>query len=128
MRQLVRRILVSLFIVSFVASGAAWAACIDLPIGLASTSSSHHHAGLDNHGDRHHENGDENAAKSDQAPVSHSHGLVKCCSMAPVFNLAPEFMARSIDFPRSAVAFGFVQRGMIGHIVALEPGIPKPIV
>jgi hypothetical protein len=126
MREFVRRILVSIFIAAFVVSGAAWAACIDLPVGPASTSSSHHHAGMGGHGDRH--IGEENTVTSDQGPVSHGHGIVvKCCSMAPVFSLPPELAVRSIDFPRLAAAFRFVQRGMVGHIVALEPGIPKSI-
>lgn len=130
MREFARRVSVFLFIVAFVFSGAAWAACVDLPVAPASGTTvfiGHDHAG--GHNGRHLVTGEENADASDQGPATHGHGaVVKCCSMAPVFNLAPDLVVRPVAFSRPAAVFRFVQRGMIGHIVALEPGIPKSIV
>jgi hypothetical protein len=130
MRLVIYRILVCFFVASFVFSGAAWAACIDLPVTPASGSTSfigHDHIG--GHSGRHHPTNEENAGSSDQGPATHGHGVaVKCCSMAPIFSLAPGLLTRAVEFPRVDVSFRFAQREMVGHIVALEPGIPKFIV
>lgn len=136
MRETMRRIFVTLLAVAFVFSGVAWAACIEQPQSLAgaetvllmSANQVHSHSVFTNHSSQAENDNLTSTSNNDSLP---DHGLapvVKCCSMAPAFSLSSELAARPVDFPRSVVAFRFVQRGMAGNIVALEPGIPKPIV
>jgi len=131
MRDVIRRIGVCLFVVAFVFSGATWAACIELPVTPAAViSASHdHHAGAADHSDYLHMGGGQTAAAPDHSPVSdHDHAVVvKCCSMAPTFSLSPNLLATSFSFSGTAISFPVIRRDLTGFIVALEPGIPKPI-
>lgn len=131
MREVVRRVCVCLFVVSFVFSGATWAACIDLPAAVApaATAHSHHHADAAGQGARHHD-ADHHATAPDQGPpADHGHGIVvKCCSMAPVFSLAPNLSATPVTFSGAVISFRLARRDLTGFIAVLDPGIPKPIV
>lgn len=131
MRQLARRISVCLLVVAFVFSGAAWAACIELPVVVAPPLSVGHHSTVvaDSGSDLNSGDG-QVAVAPGQVPVpGHDHASgVKCCSMAPVVNLTPNLKATSVHFSCAAMSFRVIQRDLTGFIVALEPGIPKPIV
>lgn len=126
MRDVIRRIGVYLFVVTFVLSGATWAACIDLPAPAVAAAHSQH-AAADDHSAHRHGGGGHLAAVPDQAP-SHDHGPIKCCSMAPVFSLSPNLSDSPVKFVGAALGFHYAERYLTGHIVALEPGIPKTIV
>lgn len=132
MRQIARRISVCLLVVAFVFSGAAWAACIELPVVVATSVSVGHHSTVvaDSGSDLNSGEGQQDAVAPGQVPVpGHDHASgVKCCSMAPVVNLTPNLKATSVQFPCAVMSFRVIQRNLTGFIVALEPGIPKPIV
>ncbi|MEP7031997.1 MAG: hypothetical protein ABI830_13760, partial [Pseudolabrys sp.] len=87
----------------------------------------HQLATADDHAAHRHGGGGHLAALPDQAP-SHDHGSIKCCSMAPVFSLSPNLSDSPVKFTGAALVFQFAERHLTGHIVALEPGIPKTIV
>jgi hypothetical protein len=132
MRDVVRRICVCLFVVSFVFSGATWAACFDCPAAQASAApaaAAHDHRHAADHATHHHA-GSEQAAVADQIPPGgHDHAhTVKCCSMVPAFSLAPSLSTSPVIFSGALISFRVAQRDLTGFIVALEPGIPKPIV
>ena len=127
----IRRAFVCFLMVAFVFSGAAWAACIELPATPAAVTASHeHHAGAADHSDHRHIGGEQTAAAPDHGPVSdHDHAVVvKCCSLAPVVSLSPNLSASPVSFSGAVISFHITQRDLTGFVAALDPGIPKPIV
>ena len=133
MGAVIRRICVSLLVVSFVFSGATWAACIDYPVAessAASVVSAHdHHAAAAGHDVHHHADRDKFAGSDQEPPANFSHAhAAKCCSMVPAFSLAPNLSVTPAMFSVVPVSFHIEQRDLAGVIVSLDPGIPIRIV
>lgn len=116
---------------SFVFNGAASRAWIDLPVALAATAQDHHGASVAAGHDAHSGQFGANAiaAAPDQSQ-DHEHvdSCLKCCNMCNVANVLPGFVAKPVTFSYAAVAFRMGQRNLVGHLVALDPDIPKAII
>jgi hypothetical protein len=117
-----------MFVVSFVFSGVAWAACIDLPVaqGAASSGVATHMAVAADHDAHHHGNLTQTAAIPDQDPAAdHDYSpAVKHCSTIPAVNLTADLSAWSVTFSGALISFRVAQRDLIGFVASLDPGIP----
>lgn len=59
----------------------------------------------------------------------HANGSSKCCTMCVAFdNLTPAFVATVSQFHYRAIFFKIGRQDLAGHLVALDPDIPKTIV
>lgn len=67
------------------------------------------------------------AADHDQAPA-HSHGGLTCCGICNVANVVPDVAAIPVTFSYAPVTFQMGQHDLAGHLVALDPDIPKSLV
>ena len=67
------------------------------------------------------------AADHDQAPA-HSHDGLKCCGICNVANVIPAVPAIPVTFSYAVVTFYMGQHDLVGHLVALDPDIPKSLV
>jgi hypothetical protein len=63
----------------------------------------------------------------DQTPA-HSHSGVRCCGICNVASLLPNVAATPVTFSYAAITFHTNQHDLVGHLVALDPGIPKTVV
>jgi len=140
MHQGLRRIFVCLLALAFLLSGATWRNCIDASVAQAApvvAAPDHQH---DHYGPKHgfmstaeatHDHGGHvtTAAKSDQGQLpANDHACLKCCSMCTVTGLTPGISTTPAVISTSVISFRLGQRNLVGHAVALDPGIPKPIV
>lgn len=133
MGDVIRCICVSLLVVSFVFSGAAWASCIDLHLahasGTAATAAHDHHTPAVDHStdDR---ADSEQVNTADPGPLDdHDHApSIKCCSAIPAFSLTADIPASPATFSGALISFRTAQRDLIGFVASLDPGIPINIV
>jgi hypothetical protein len=122
------RLTIWLIAVVFAFNGAASLAWIDLPAAPALTVDSHYGAAVAVWDDAHSYDvdGDVIAAVPD-----HGHATQhadKCCVTCSVASVVPDAAVTAITFSCAAVAFHTRQRDLVGHLVALDPDIPKTIV
>ena len=80
-------------------------------------------------GHHHAQSGDATAALG-KAPVhDHAGGDTKCCTLCITFdNVVHAFTANASLFRHRIVDFKIDRQLLIGHLVALDPDIPKTIV
>lgn len=126
MRRLLLRSLVALLAVALVASGATAQQCFAATAHqMAAAAETAHHAMHADHA-MHAAHGHMATHKDDRgAPDKHEHSALNCCTMCttPTVLAASPFGAAvlsvtTIDFPRAT-------HGFTGHIVLVDPGIPK---
>lgn len=130
MRHGVRQLIVYLTAAFFVLNGVA------LHAYTKATAAQTHHStvsGANYAAASHvHRAGDGGDVAKEFAPrQSHDHldPGEKCCSMCVVFaSVMPESSANSLRFAYADVAFLLIKRELAGHLVALDPDIPKAIV
>ena len=56
------------------------------------------------------------------------HDHLKCCVACNLVSLVPNVAAIPVAFSYTNTAFDAAQHELVGHLVALDPGIPKPLV
>ena len=56
------------------------------------------------------------------------HDHLKCCGTCNVVSLAPKVDVMPATFSYRAVSFRMTKHDLVGHLVALDPDIPKSIV
>jgi hypothetical protein len=116
-----------LIAVAFVFNGAASGAWIDLPMAPALAAHDHHGAMAAAGHDEH--SGEVVAAVTDHGQAyDYAHNHLKCCGICYVANLTPDVIAVVVTFSYSDVTFRMAKHDLVGHLVALDPDIPKTIV
>ena len=147
----VRRLFICLLAAAFVVSGAATRAWIALPAALAAQPSvvahaaghavaenhdgapAHDHTAHASHAaaaghNADHAAGDAVAAVADQETGDHVDDCLKCCSMCNVTSFVPGLAATPVTFSYADIAFPVKENALVGHLVALDPDIPKAVV
>jgi hypothetical protein len=122
----VYRLGIWLIAVAFVFNGATSYAKFDLPVAPGLVAHGHDSAQPVCHDahSNHTGNNTVTAADHDQA-AAHSHSNLQCCGICSVASVLPDVVAIAVPFSYAAVMFYTGQRDLIGHFVALDPGIPK---
>jgi Protein of unknown function (DUF2946) len=116
-----------LIAVAFVFNGAASYAMIDAPVAPILFAQGHHDAAASaDHG----AHSDEVAAAATDHGQAHdyAHNHLKCCGICNVASLLPDVIAVPVAFSYATVTFRTLQNDLVGHLVALDPDIPKTIV
>ena len=125
------RLTVWLIAIVFVFNGAASLAWTDLPAAPVSIVESHGGvAAAVRHEGHLHDIGDEvvaTASDHDQ-PAGHTDNCLKCCGTCSVTNMVPDVVVSAVTFASVAVKFQAGQNNLVGHLVALDPDIPKILV
>ena len=109
---------------AFVFNGAGSYAAINLAMPLPLTAQGHHGSVADARSDQH-----GVAAATEHGQV-HKHGRngLNCCRTCNGASVLPDVAAISALLSYDVVTFGTRQQDLVGHSVALDPGIPKTIV
>jgi hypothetical protein len=134
MRQALRGFIVCLFAVALVVNGGASRILADVQTGSA-----HHFAAKKGkaghqgqHQTHHHDHAQPDGASVAFNPSpAHDHmgDDAKCCTMCIILdNAMPGFLATASQFRYWAVVFNIGRQHLVGHLVALDPDIPKAIV
>jgi hypothetical protein len=137
MRRVVRHILAVFLAFALVASAAAWPQCMAVQLaGTAAASHAHsahrtdvQTAGLHDHS--HHNlqhQQDEDSTATPAAPDADGHGCMKSCAMCTATTAAVSVMTADVIFTVTAHVFFPLSRAATAVTVAVDPGIPKPIV
>lgn len=119
------RFVVWLIALALVVNGAVGFAWADAP-GVPPAVAHGHHDGVVGHQD------DTDHIAGPAADAGQAHGLAhdhfKCCGWCNVVSLLPGIVAIPVTFFYATILFGTTQRDLVGHFVALDPGIPKSAV
>ena len=116
-----------LIALTLVFNGAAMYATNDLPEMSMAFAQGHHHdagaAACDVHSD------DLTAMAANSGPIhGHAHGHLKCCGTCNVASVLPSAVGMAVALSYKTASFRMAQRDLVGHLVTLDPGIPKSIV
>ncbi len=65
-----------------------------------------------------------NACQSQHA----AHDHLKCCPTCNVVSMVPALVEVAVPFSYAPASFRTAEVGLVGHLVALDPDIPKTIV
>jgi hypothetical protein len=124
------RLSIWLIALAFVFNGAASLATIDLPAASALIAQNQNHDNARTAAPSDHVgNNNVMVAMPDHGQAQgHSHSGLKCCGICNVANVIPDIVAIPVTFSYATVAFRTGQHDLVGHLVALDPGIPKTIV
>lgn len=118
------RLTVCLIAVVFIFNSAASLAWIDLPAELTMAADGHRGAMADDHHDTHAQVGNDIiAATPDHGETSKY--VDKCCRTCTVAGVVGDVVMVAVAFSYAAVAFQTRQRDLVGHLVVLDPDIPK---
>jgi hypothetical protein len=119
-----------LIAVAFVFNGAASGAWIGLPMAPALAVHDHHGgpatAGHDAHFDQ--ASHDAIGATPDHGQAPEHDSCLECCGMCNIANVIPDIVANPVMFSYAEVTFRTAQDDLVGHLVALDPDIPKTII
>lgn len=126
-----RHLLVCFLTVAFVFSGAPWQSCIEVaPAQAAPVAATHDHQHDQHHAKAAVADHDYGAgavkAASTQAPIDHT--CLKCCGVCTAVSSMPALSATPVIFSAALISFRTGEAHLTGHVVALDPGIPKSIV
>lgn len=129
MRNGFRRLFICFLTVAFVFSGAPWQTCIEVaqaaPVAAAHDHQHDHHAKAAV-ADNDHGAAVKKVAAS--APEPTDHTCLKCCGVCTAVSSMPTLSATPVIFSAALISFRFGEAHLTGHVVALDPGIPKFIV
>ena len=136
MCRVLRHLLVLTLSVSLVAGAAAWGLCPALQtataVAAATDHGSHatgHHADAAGHGEHDHHAMQHKFVQDDPAtPAADDHGCKKCCAMCTVATALPPAAGVDVIFIVSSAMLARRHETKSGHVVAVDPGIPKRIV
>ena len=122
------RFFICIFAIALVLNGGALRALADVPAAHA-----HHFATMSSEADHatHHHAQPDGATVAPERLPAHDHVAdgAKCCSMCMVMaNVIPAFVATSTQLYYRAVIFKVGRQHLVGHLVPLDPDIPKTIV
>jgi hypothetical protein len=129
-----RNLLIWFFVAAFVFNGAASRAWIDLPAALGSAGQIYQDISATVHTpqaghDAHTAAMDcGTAAALADDDTTHVDDCLKCCSMCIVTTVAPDATGSLVPVSYAAIAYPVRQGALVGHLVALDPDIPKSIV
>ena len=132
MRHALRGFIIGLFAIALVVNGGA-----SRILGDVQAAGAHHFAAKKGkadhqgqHNTHHHAQPDGTSVALDQSAVhDHSGGDAKCCTMCIILdNAVPTYLAAATPFRYRAVVFTSGRQHLVGHLVALDPDIPKIIV
>ena len=137
MRRAVRHALVVVLAFALVASAAAWPQCMAVQFSGAAAGSQPHRAhpadvqtaGLhdhSHHGVQHQQ--DEDRAGTPATPGGDGYGCMKSCAMCTATTAALPAMTADVIFTVTAHMFFAKDKAAVAVTVAVDPGIPKPIV
>ncbi len=117
------RLSIWLIAIVFVFNGAASLALVDLP--SAPALSAHEHQG--GHADH---ISDGVASDHDLHAGNHKHNdnCMKCCGVCNIAKLIPDIAATPFIFAYASITFSIGRHDLVGHLVALDPDIPKAVV
>jgi hypothetical protein len=118
------RLSIWLFALAFIFNGAASYTWTDPGESPALTVQEHHGvltAVLDVHAKY---VSDDVVTAADQA-LTHGHNALKCCGICSVASVLPDIVAIPVPFSYAAIMFHTARHDLAGHLVALDPGIPK---
>jgi hypothetical protein len=88
-----------------------------------------HHGGTDTVDcDVHSDDAVAMAEHSGQTQRGQMHNHLKCCATCTGVSLLPAVSAVPVSFSYRAAVFHTAQHDLVGHLVALDPDIPKSIV
>jgi hypothetical protein len=119
------RLSIWLIALTFVFNGVALHAWIDPPTAPALIAQDHHGA-ADAAG--HDEHSDKVVATAADHGQDHAYNHLKCCGVCSVASVLPDAAAISVPISYAAVTFRTARHDLVGHLVALDPDIPKTIV
>jgi hypothetical protein len=124
------RLTIWLIAVAFVFNGVASSAWIDLPMAPALAAQDNHGAATAGGHDAHFDQVDRDVigATPDHGQASEHDSCLKCCGICNVANVIPDVAAIPVMFSYADVTFRTAQHDLVGHLVALDPAIPKTIV
>jgi hypothetical protein len=128
MLRTVRLMLVWVMALSLVASAAAWTPCTAMQLAAAGIASSghpaDHHASADGHAMHDHH------ATPEDTPASTPTGdpvCTTCCAMCMLANATLPAATGAALFTISSAAFFRAAESWAASIIAVDPGIPKPV-
>jgi len=122
------RLTVCLIAAVFIFNSAVSLAWVDLPAELAMATDHHHGSVADDHYDAHARQvgSDLIAATPDHSETS-KH-IDKCCRTCTVAGVVGDVAMVAVTFSYAAVAFQTGRHDLVGHLVVLDPDIPKYLV
>ena len=125
------RLAIWLIAVAFVFNGAGSLAWADLPAAPALAAHAYDGAGAAARNDAHsHRIAD--AVISQLPDNGQTPGRVgncaKCCATCGVASLVPDVTVTAVMFSDAGISFYIGQRDLVGHLVAIDPDIPKAVV
>ena len=135
--MVVRRLFVFFLAAAFIYGGSALRASLLAP----SVAQDHHasmvaapdvqqgHAAHQGHGS--HDSAGVTADDHDHAKLTnaeHDEPCLKCCTMCGVASMTADYHGTPVMFAYGTVRFRIGQRHLLGHLVALDPDIPKSFV
>lgn len=122
------RLSIWLIVLAFVFNGAASLAAIDLPTASALIAQNQNHDNARTAAPSDHVGNNNVMVAMLDHGQAHGHSALKCCNICNVANVIPDIVAIPVTFSYATVAFRRGQHDLVGHLVALDPGIPKTIV
>ena len=119
------RLVVWMMALALVFNGAAAYALDDLS-GIAVVAAFDHHAEA---ADVECHAGKVAVVAADACQSQHAaHDHLKCCPICNVVSMLPALVAVAVPFSYAPVSFRTAEVGLVGHLVALDPDIPKTVV
>ena len=122
------RLSIWLIALTFAFNGAASFAAIDNPVAPALTAQNHNGGPAISH-DVHSSHIRTGVMVVTLDPgQAHGHSSLRCCGTCNVANVLPDIVTIPVTFSYAAVTFRMAQHHLVGHLVALDPDIPKTVV
>jgi hypothetical protein len=119
------RVGIWLMALAFVFNGAASHALVDLPDLIAQD----HHGALAVISHDAHFSDSTVAATPDHDQIpEHKHNSRRCCDVCNLASVIPNVVVVPVPFSYAAVVFAAAQHFLVGHLIAIDPDIPKTIV
>jgi hypothetical protein len=117
------RLSIWLFVLAFIFNGAASYTWIDPGESPAGTVQAHH--GVLTAVDVHAKYVSDDVVTAAVQALTHGHNALKCCGICNVASVLPDILAIPVPFSYAAIMFHTARHDLAGHLVALDPGIPK---
>lgn len=119
------RLGIGLIAFALVFNGVAAAYALNDAPGLPAVAAHEHHGGV-----AHRDHAHDRVAVAADAGQTHGgmQDHLKCCGRCNFVSLLPGSVAIPVTFSYATVSFPKAQPHLVGHIVALDPGIPKSVV
>ena len=122
------RLSIWLIALAIVFNGAASFAAIDNPVAPALAAQNHNGAPATSHDVYSSRIGTGVMAVTLDHGQAHGHSGLRCCGTCNVANVLPDIVTTPVTFSYAAVTFSAGRHDLVGHLVALDPDIPKTVV